>query len=219
MLTRSLSLFFVLVLTLFISAGRLDYWQGWLFIAILVVLLISSLRQFSDKTDLVRERLNPGPGTKPWDKVLMALYLPFAFGLLIVGGLDAGRFGWTGTLPTWIYPVSIVVYLASFGFTRWAMRINPWFSSVVRIQTDRDQMVVRDGPYRLVRHPGYLGMILSFMSVPLVLGSLWALVPAAAVTLVLIVRTCLEDRALREELPGYADYAAHVRYRLLPGVW
>jgi protein-S-isoprenylcysteine O-methyltransferase Ste14 len=216
---RSVALFFIYILVLFLCAGRLDYWQGWLFIAALGVLVFLSIARFSDMAELAAERLKPGPGMKTWDKVFMALYFPLGLGILAVGGLDAGRFGWTSGIPVWAYPVAVVVYAASFAFTRWAMLTNRWFSSVVRIQTERDQRVVRDGPYRFVRHPGYTGIIVSFMSSPIILGSLAALVPAGAVSLLLIVRTALEDRMLKRELPGYIDYARAVRYRLLPGVW
>ena len=216
---RSVVRFSIVVLVLFLTAGRVDYWQGWIFTVIFGILLISSLIQFSDRIDLAMERLRPGPGIKWWDRIFIAFYLPLSIGIFVVGGLDAGRFGWTRDLPIWVYPVSIVVCVGSFCFTRWAMLTNRWFSSVVRIQTDRGQRVVREGPYRFVRHPGYLGIILSFMAVPLILGSLWALIPAGSVSLLLIVRTCLEDRILQEELAGYADYAQEVRYRLLPRVW
>jgi protein-S-isoprenylcysteine O-methyltransferase Ste14 len=217
--TRSVGLFSVFALILFLTAGRPDYWQGWVFIAILGILLIISLLGLSNKIELAGERISPGPGVKWWDKVFMALYFPLGLSILAVGGLDAGRFGWTRPLPIWVYAVSALIYVASFAFTRWAMQRNRWFSSVVRIQTDRGQQVVRDGPYRFIRHPGYAGIIVSLMSTPFILGSLAALVPAAAVSLLLIVRTCLEDRTLKRELSGYTDYASEVRYRLLPGVW
>ncbi len=216
---RTITLLIVYILVLFLCAGRLDYWQGWLFIAILGVLVVLSIMRFSDMAELAAERLKPGPGTKTWDKVFLALYFPLGLGILAVGGLDVGRFGWTTGIPVWMYPAAVVVYAASFAFTRWAMLTNRWFSSVVRIQTERDQQVVRDGPYRFVRHPGYVGIIVSFMSSPIILGSLWAFVPAAAVSLLLVVRTGLEDRMLRDELPGYIDYTRAVRYRLLPGIW
>jgi protein-S-isoprenylcysteine O-methyltransferase Ste14 len=99
------------------------------------------------------------------------------------------------------------------------MWVNNWFSSTVRIQMDRDQHVVQDGPYRYVRHPGYVGGILMAVSASLILGSLWALIPASIVVLLLVIRTYLEDTTLQKELPGYADYTKKVRYRLVPGLW
>jgi protein-S-isoprenylcysteine O-methyltransferase Ste14 len=109
--------------------------------------------------------------------------------------------------------------LLSQGLFTWAMVSNPFFSTMVRIQTDRGQTVATGGPYRWVRHPGYVGYILSAVSTALLLGSLWALVPAVLTGVLLVVRTALEDRTLLEELEGYEEYARQVRYRLVPGVW
>ena len=99
------------------------------------------------------------------------------------------------------------------------MVANAFFVATVRIQTDRNQMVISSGPYRYVRHPGYAGTILLHLAMPFMLNSLWALIPAGLIVLVLIVRTALEDKTLHDELLGYKEYAARVRYRLLPGVW
>jgi protein-S-isoprenylcysteine O-methyltransferase Ste14 len=96
---------------------------------------------------------------------------------------------------------------------------NKFFSTSVRIQMERDHTVASGGPYRYVRHPGYVGYIVSGFAAPLALGSLWALIPAAITLCLLVVRTALEDRTLQDELDGYREYAARVRYRLLPGVW
>jgi protein-S-isoprenylcysteine O-methyltransferase Ste14 len=139
--------------------------------------------------------------------------------ILIIGALDTGRFGWTQELSIAFYVVSYAVFLLSiFSFT-WPMWVNEWFSSTVRIQKDRDQQVVQTGPYKIVRHPGYVGGILMSVSMALILGSLWALIPASFSVVILVIRTYLEDITLQKELVGYADYAKKVRYRLLPGIW
>ena len=140
-------------------------------------------------------------------------------GLMIFSALDAGRLGLSGRLPAWAYVAGWLVFLLSYGLTSWAMSVNRWFSTVVRIQADRGQHVVSDGPYRFVRHPGYLGGIGGFVAMPVVLGSLWGLVGTVSLIVILIIRTYLEDRMLARELPGYADYAKTVRRRLVPGVW
>ena len=101
----------------------------------------------------------------------------------------------------------------------WAESVNKFFEPTVRIQTDRGHKVIDTGPYALVRHPGYVAACLLFMGMPLALGSLWALIPAVLSCLLLVVRTILEDRTLREELSGYEEYTQRVRYRLIPGVW
>ena len=116
--------------------------------------------------------------------------------------------------------VGLTLFCAYVAILTWSMLVNTHFEKTVRIQTDRNHKVIDTGPYRVVRHPGYLGLIAGFiLSAPLLLGSWWAFVPAVASTATLIVRTALEDRTLREELDGYEDYARRVRYRLVPGVW
>lgn len=209
----------LLIIIFFIAAGRVTYWQAWVFSAACVLLLLSSSILFADKADLVRERTRPGPGTKWWDKVFWAFYAPAYLAIIIVAVLDAGRFGWTPQLPTSVYVAGYVVFAFANVCHLWAMWANRFFSSVVRIQSDRGHEVVSDGPYRFVRHPGYVGGILLGMSIAVVLGSLWALIPACVVAILLVVRTHLEDIMLQKELPGYAEYADEVRYRLLPGVW
>jgi protein-S-isoprenylcysteine O-methyltransferase Ste14 len=136
----------------------------------------------------------------------------------VVAGLDF-RFGWsTGIMPALQF-AALVVAVGGYALGTWAMAVNAYFSLVVRIQHDRGQKVVSDGPYRWVRHPGYVGTILFELAAPLLLGSWWALVPGVISALLLVVRTALEDRTLQQELDGYKQYAGEVRYRLLPGVW
>jgi len=214
--------FFGILLVLaiiFLPAGRITYWQGWAFAGTMVLIVLISAIMFAGKTDVIKERQKPGPGTKWWDKIFYAFYIPAFFAVVIIAGLDAGRFGWTGQFPVLLYIIGYIVFLFSNFMYLWSMWINRFFSSTVRLQTDRGQEVVQNGPYRLVRHPGYVGGILMGISTALVLGSLWALIPAGVVMLLLIIRTYLEDATLQKELPGYADYASKVRYRLLPGIW
>lgn len=209
-----------MIAAIFILAGRITYWQGWLYGGTSFLILLISSILFANKTDLIKERLKPGPGTKWWDKILFyGLYIPLNFAIIIIASLDAGRFRWTMQLPVSVYIISYVVHLLSHFIHLWAQWINPFFSSVVRIQMDRGHKVVQNGPYCFVRHPGYVGGILLGVSTSLVLGSLWALIPAGAVVILLIVRTYLEDITLQKELPGYADYTKKVKYRLLPGIW
>jgi len=136
-----------------------------------------------------------------------------------VGGLDE-RFGWSPPLDSAIHITALISYALGQGLFSWAMASNKFFSSVVRIQMDRNQTVATGGPYRYVRHPGNVGYITSFfLATPVALGSSWALIPGGIGTLLLIIRTALEDRTLLEELDGYKEYAQQVRYRLLPGIW
>jgi protein-S-isoprenylcysteine O-methyltransferase Ste14 len=113
----------------------------------------------------------------------------------------------------------VIVMIAGYSFSSWALIVNRFFSGTVRIQTERGHHVVTDGPYRIVRHPGYAGGLLGFVMIPFLLDSLWALIPTFLLTVVLVVRTALEDATLQKELPGYAEYAQRTRYRLIPGVW
>jgi protein-S-isoprenylcysteine O-methyltransferase Ste14 len=216
---RTLGTPFFLFVLIFPFAGRLDYWQGWSYIAINTVLVLMTLWALRDRPELIAERLKPGEGMKTWDKWYYALSTPFYFFFLIVSSLDSGRFGWSNPLPAGAYIASTLVYLAGQALMLWAKLANNYFSSVVRIQSERDQRVCREGPYRTMRHPGYVGGLLFGLSGPLMLGSLWGLIPSAIAAIMLVVRTGLEDRTLRQELSGYADYAREVRYRLLPGVW
>jgi protein-S-isoprenylcysteine O-methyltransferase Ste14 len=174
---------------------------------------------FSDKKDLIQERVKPGPGVKWWDKIFFAIYVPTAFSITFLAALDAGRFHWSPELPVFIYVPALVLTLLSSYLVYWAMWTNKFFSSRVRIQTDRGHYVITEGPYRYVRHPGYVGAIVLLAAWALLLGSLYALIPAAICNLIIIIRTYLEDATLKKELPGYADYAQKTKFRLIPGIW
>jgi protein-S-isoprenylcysteine O-methyltransferase Ste14 len=136
----------------------------------------------------------------------------------IVAGLDF-RFGWPPEVAIWLQVAGFVVYALGWALHLWAMAANRYHALVVRIQSDRGQTVVTGGPYRFVRHPTYVGGIVMTVAAALVLGAAWALIPGALGGLLLFIRTILEDRTLQRELDGYREYAARVRYRLLPGVW
>lgn len=203
---------------LFLLAGRLDYWQGWVYVLInLLVLLLMGTLLTKDRA-LVEERLNPKQGMKGWDKFYFAVTTPLYILALILGGLDA-RFGWSASMPVPLYWTGVAVYLIGQAIFLWARFANTYFSSVVRIQTDRGQTVYKDGPYRFVRHPGYVGGFLFTLTVGIMLGSWWASIPQAIAALMLIWRTAREDRVLQAELPGYVAYTTETRYRLLPGIW
>ena len=174
---------------------------------------------FVGKPDVIEERVRPGPGMKWWDKVFFALYIPSFLAILAVATLDAGRHHWTAQFPFPAYAAAYTVLTAAYGLVLWAMWTNRFFSSVVRIQSGRGHHVVHDGPYRFVRHPGYVGAILLGLASAVILGSLWSLIPAGLMAMLVTVRTALEDATLQRELPGYSEYARKVRYRLLPGVW
>jgi protein-S-isoprenylcysteine O-methyltransferase Ste14 len=156
---------------------------------------------------------------KAWDRVLMpaALVMQYVV-LLTVIGLDVGRFQWS-SLGIIYGIVGFIMLVVGAVLGVWAAISNPYYEAVVRIQRDRDHKVVTTGPYKIVRHPGYVGAILAIISTPLIIGSIFGLIPAGIVVILLFIRTALEDRTLHNELEGYSDYARNVRYRLLPWVW
>ncbi len=207
---------FLIVAILFVTSGRLDWVWAWAYIVTVLSLLAVNARIMSP--EVIAERGRPQAEAKAWDKVITIPLMLFSLALFAVAGLDA-RFSWTGPLNLAIHFVALLfVVMGQLWFT-WAMASNKYFATVVRIQAERGHTVCIGGPYRYMRHPGYIGSIVSFLGLPLFLGSSWALIPAGLVTLTVIVRTALEDRTLQAELPGYKEYAQRVRCRLLPGVW
>ncbi|MDQ7793078.1 MAG: isoprenylcysteine carboxylmethyltransferase family protein [bacterium] len=202
---------------LFAAAGRFDWPMAWVYVGLaLTGAVIGTL--VADR-GLLAERAGIVAGSKDWD-IPLAIFSgrlgPLA--MAAVAGLDR-RYGWTSGLPLAIVAAAGTVLALAYALTLWAMAVNRFFSAVVRIQHDRGHVVVDRGPYRLVRHPGYVGVILVSLATPVLLGSAWALAPAGLVAAIAVLRTALEDRTLGEELPGYRDYARRVPYRLLPGIW
>lgn len=207
----------IFIAILFISAGSFTWLWGWAVAAIMLAGNVLGVVLIDP--GLMEERVGIKSGTKRWDiplATIMGRLGPLA--TLIVAGLDF-RFGWSMALPEAYSIIGLLFMVLSYVPTLWAMRENRFFSGVVRIQTERGHHVVATGPYHFVRHPGYLGSIIYMLALPFALTSLWALIPAVIANIFAIVRTVLEDATLRQELQGYAEYAKHVRYRLLPGIW
>lgn len=204
---------------LFWSAGRIDWWPAWAAIAIWVVYFTAmDVTLFRFHPDLVAERLSPPKGAKPWDRTIVSLLRLTQLVRYILAGLDQ-RNGWTDGFPIEVQVSAITVCVLSYALMIWAIASNNFFSQIVRIQSDRGHSVATSGPYRYVRHPAYVGMILFEIGMSTLLASWWAILAGGLCALLLILRTALEDRTLHTELAGYADYARQVRYRLLPGVW
>lgn len=204
---------------LFLAAGRLDYWQGWVFFLINLGSVGLTWHFLRPDPGLIAERLRPGKGMKWWDKVYVLLATPLNVGAIVLAGVDAGRGHWSpGPRPV-VYIAALAIYVLGQVLYVWARKVNPFFSSVSRIQTERGQTVCREGPYRFCRHPGYLGGLLFGLSTPIVLGSYLALIPQAAAALVLIARTLLEDHMLTKDLLWYAEYKQAVRSLLVPGLF
>ena len=208
-----------LLVLIFLPAGSINWAPGWVFIAVLVLALgVSALVLARVNPIIYRARSRFQAGTKAWDRALLAAILPAMVAILPVAALDAGRFHWW-PVPLWAVPVGYAGLLWGIAVTAWAQAVNPFFEPGVRIQSERHQHVVDGGPYRFVRHPGYIAAIAMFLGMALALGSALALLPAALASGLLVLRTSWEDRLLRDELPGYEDFARRVRWRLLPGLW
>jgi len=157
-------------------------------------------------------------GTKSFDKVFIVIFLALTFALSIVAGLDAGRFGWS-RMPFYLNVAGALFYLPAYALGAWAMAVNRHFETTVIIKGDGAQKVISTGPYRYVRHPGYVATIFGAIGYALILGSWACLALVGLYAAIFIVRTALEDRALIKELPGYKEYAAKTRYRLVPYLW
>ncbi len=209
----------LLLAILFLAAGRLNWTWGWVFLGIyLVSISINAAFMLRTSPETVAERGQPGE-MKDWDKVVSGLWSLAQFLVLpLVAGLDV-RFGWTQEISVVWHIAGAVLFAVGLGLFGWAMITNAYFSTTVRIQSDRGQTVCRTGPYQFVRHPGYAGAILQSLGIPFLLGSSWALIPGITAAALMIIRTSLEDHMLQAELPGYQDFAQEVRNRLVPGIW
>jgi len=207
---------FLISALLFISAGKINFTYAWIYIALSIMVIIINL--FIFPAELIAERGRNKDNVETWDKILTRLImLPF-LSLYIVAGLDI-RFGWSPKLDIWIHITGLALFLLGNAIVSWAMVSNPYFSTAVCIQHDRNHSVSKGGPYKYIRHPGYLGMIIYYIATPLFLGSLWSFIPAFLTSILFIIRTALEDNTLKNKLDGYANYALKVRYRIIPGIW
>jgi protein-S-isoprenylcysteine O-methyltransferase Ste14 len=203
---------------LFVPAGRLDWALGWIYVAIVLVdvgINWACLQRWNP--ELIEHRMRFGQWTKTWDKVWGVLFAPVMLAIYVAAGLEA-RDGVPG-LPVAVWPLGLAVFAPGAAVLTWSMVVNPFFEKTVRIQTERGHRVIDTGPYAFVRHPGYVGFAGWIISAPLLLASAWSVVPSVLALVGLVIRTALEDRTLHAELPGYSEYAARVRFRLIPGVW
>jgi len=210
------ALFVILcAVALFYPAGTMAIAGFWAYVAIFAAVMVASFALLDP--DLLRERMRPGGQRPPASLRIFTAVMVLHW---IVAGLDRGHLHWTDTVPAWLQVLGLIAVAAGYGLAVWTMRVNRFFSSVVRIQSDRGQYVVTTGPYTVIRHPGYLAGIVIVVASGIALGS-WL---AAAILIVfslpfLLYRAVTEDRVLQAELPGYRDYAARVRWRILPGIW
>ena len=204
---------------MFLAAGTLRWWEGWAYLGVMALYFFAATVVIPFDAELADERTSMKEDVKTWDKVLASvLSLLFPLGFMACGGLDV-RFDLSPALPAWLEIASLVAVMGSLIFMGWAAYVNDFYGRYVRIQTERGHHVVKAGPYRIVRHPAYLGTLVFYVASALALGSLWTLVLSAVTIALTIIRTALEDKTLRAELPGYEAFTHETRYRLIPGIW
>jgi len=211
---------FFYALILILSAGSFTWRWAWILLVILGAMLASHpLLLLPINPSLLAERSKGlrAKGVKNWDQWLTISSTICMLAGWVVAGLDE-RFGWSGLPIAW-HIFGAVLMVIGYAIFMWAMASNAFFAEGVRIQTERQHTVCTRGPYRVVRHPGYVGSILSQAATPLLLGSTWAVIPTLIFIALFVVRTWLEDKTLMKELPGYVKYALSTPYRLIPGIW
>jgi len=205
----------VLLAALFLPAGRWDLPLFWAFFALLLATIALTVRVMDP--GLAKERMRPGAGGT--DRGLRWLLMPFFLAHLIVAGFDVGRYHWSAPMPTWLSVLGLVLLTASTSLSLWAIHTNRFFSPVVRIQEERGHHLITGGPYRYVRHPGYIAAMGSTAASGFALGSWWSYAPLVPIVVMIVRRTIIEDRFLHEHLDGYAEFAKQTPYRWIPGVW
>lgn len=211
----------VIVLLLFVPAGSLDWPQAWVFLALFIGFGVAiGLWLKKTNPDLLAERMKSpmSAAQKPRDRAVMGAILLGMGGWLVFMGLDARRFGWSHT-PLWAQALGAALIVGAFIGWIWVLRANSFAAVEVRLQRERGQTVISTGPYAVVRHPMYAYALLLMIGTPLLLGSLWGLIGLVLLMPLLAARALGEEAMLMDGLPGYREYAAKVRFRLLPGLW
>jgi protein-S-isoprenylcysteine O-methyltransferase Ste14 len=210
---------FIFFFILFFSAGRIDYWQGLIYVIVGLIMFTLNYTILKPDSELLAERTKPGEGAKKWDKILLGFSLLATIAMYIIAGLDSGRYHWSPGFHWGLYLIGIVLTVSGQLLFLFAQKQNKFFSSTVRIQTDREHTVCETGLYKIVRHPAYLGSTIQSIGFPILFGSLWSIFPVGFLIILHLTRTYLEDRTLKKELKGYHEYSLKTRYRMIPYVW
>ena len=209
----------VMGVALFWAAGTINWWPAWAALAVVAAwsagTAVVILRR---NPELLAERLGPRKGAKSWDLAIMSILGLLQLVRYIVAGLDH-RYGWSAAFPLMAQIAALIAGGLGYTLMVWSTSVNAFFSQIVRIQSEKGHKVVTSGPYQYLRHPGYFGALLFEFTIGILLGSWWAFGISLIGVVLLVMRTSLEDRTLQNELPGYAEYAQKVRYRLVPGIW
>jgi protein-S-isoprenylcysteine O-methyltransferase Ste14 len=211
------TLFFLVIL--FISAGKINYWQGLLYSIVNIISVLLNSFLIRNNMELAEERPKVKADTKLWDKKILGISAIILIITYIVAGIDSGRFHWTLEYHWSLNAFGILLLLSGEVIFLVAQNQNKFFSSVMRIQTDRGHVVCDTGIYQIIRHPAYFGMIVTAIGIPLILGSLWSFIPSVISIVLTVIRTSLEDKTLMNELNGYREYSFKTRFRLFPNIW
>jgi protein-S-isoprenylcysteine O-methyltransferase Ste14 len=206
----------ITLVILLVSAGIINWIYAWIYTAASVLVIITNA--FIFPADLISERGRKKENVEKWDKIITGIIIIPWYTIYIIAGLDI-RFGWSPELALWVHLIALFTFITGNALVSWSMIANNYFSTKVRIQYDRGHAVSSGGPYGYIRHPGYIGMIILILATPILLGSIWALVPGFITVILFIVRTSFEDNTLKNKLAGYKEYAERVKYRLMPGIW
>lgn len=210
------AVFFVII---FLSAGKINYWQGLVYVSIGLLMSVMSYTILNPDPELLAERGKPGKGSKKWDKKILLSSFAMTVAMYIIAGLDSGRYHWSPDFNSSLSVTGIVFTITGQLLFVVAQKQNKFFSSTVRIQSDRNHTVCDDGLYKLVRHPAYLGSIIQAIGFPLLFGSLWSIIPVVFLIVLHLIRTSMEDKTLIKELIGYSEYSRKTNYRIIPFVW
>lgn len=204
---------------LFICAGRTNYYQGWIFLSANILSTFMNYFTIHKNSELINERSKLGEGIKSWDKLLLSLSALIYVITIVLAGLDSGRYHWTLNFSWSLSITGVILMVIGQVIFLTARAQNNFFSSVVRIQKERGHVVCDKGLYKIVRHPGYLGMIITLTGIPLITTSVISFIPTLVAIILLLVRTSLEDKTLNNELEGYTEYTTKTRNKLIPFVW
>ena len=208
-----------LIVILFLPANTIFWPEAWFYIMLQTSISYSIILWLrNNNPELLKERFSFKKPTKIWDMAIWIMFIIFFIILCVTASLDANRYHWT-KVPLLIQSMGFAGIIF-WGFIHFSvLKANKYAYLIVEVCINRGQKVVKEGPYHVIRHPMYIGFIIFFISLPLALGSFYALTPGILVAVAFIIRTHLEDKVLQEELPGYKTYSQEVKYRLLPGIW
>ena len=218
-LVKTLITSIVFSLILFLAAGKINYFQGWIFLGTNIITGLMNFFTIRNDDELMNERSKIGDNVKSWDKKILGISSLIYVLNVILAGLDSGRFQWSPDFHWSIYACGFLFTITGQIIFLTARKQNKYFSSIVRIQNDRGHKVCDSGLYKIIRHPGYLGMIISLISIPLITGSVWSFITTILAVILLFVRTYMEDKTLILELDGYKEYTDKTTKRLIPKIW